>query len=144
MRLLARTAPLPCIDTLSFAFGFEDNMWSWGMQAFTNKQMLVCDDEQRADKRARATAKRSTINEYAYMHWPNTRFRSHTKQLGGAPVAACIHNSSGHNASIARFICFTPEVIFHSRVIGACPVTTDCIVAMSWCEINRPCLTQAF
>ena len=29
------------------------------------------------------------------------------------------------------FICFPPEVIFRSRVIGACPVTTDCIVAMS-------------
>ena len=28
------------------------------------------------------------------------------------------------------FICFPPEVIFRSRVIGACPVTTDCIVAM--------------
>ena len=27
--------------------------------------------------------------------------------------------------------CFPPEVIFRSRVIGACPVTTDCIVAMS-------------
>ena len=26
---------------------------------------------------------------------------------------------------------FPPEVIFRSRVIGACPVTTDCIVAMS-------------
>ena len=31
----------------------------------------------------------------------------------------------------AVFICFLPEVIFSSRVIGACPVTTDCIVAMS-------------
>ena len=29
------------------------------------------------------------------------------------------------------FICFPPEVIFRSRVIGACPVTTDCIVTMS-------------
>ena len=29
------------------------------------------------------------------------------------------------------FICFPSEVIFRSRVIGACPVTTDCIVAMS-------------
>ena len=29
------------------------------------------------------------------------------------------------------FICFPPEVIFRSRAIGACPVTTDCIVAMS-------------
>ena len=28
------------------------------------------------------------------------------------------------------FICFSPEVIFRSRVIGACPVTTDCIVAI--------------
>ena len=26
------------------------------------------------------------------------------------------------------FICFPPEVIFRSRVIGACPVTTDCII----------------
>ena len=33
--------------------------------------------------------------------------------------------------SSSVFICFPPEVIFHSRVIGACPVTTDCIVAMS-------------
>ena len=31
-------------------------------------------------------------------------------------------------------ICFPPEVIFRSRVIGACPVTTDCIVAMTQCE----------
>ena len=31
-------------------------------------------------------------------------------------------------------ICFPPEVIFRSRVVGACPVTTDCIVAMSECE----------
>ena len=29
------------------------------------------------------------------------------------------------------FICFPPEVIFPSRVTGACPVTTDCIVATS-------------
>ena len=28
-------------------------------------------------------------------------------------------------------ICFPPEVIFRFRVIGACPVTRDCIVAMS-------------
>ena len=27
------------------------------------------------------------------------------------------------------FICFPPEIIFRSRVIGAGPVTTDCIVA---------------
>ena len=26
---------------------------------------------------------------------------------------------------------YPPEVIFRPRVIGACPVTTDCIVAMS-------------
>ena len=31
----------------------------------------------------------------------------------------------------SAIICFPPEVIFRSRVIGACPVTTDCIVAMS-------------
>ena len=38
------------------------------------------------------------------------------------------------------FFCFTffhPEVIFHSRVIGACPVITDCILAMSKCENNN-------
>ena len=29
------------------------------------------------------------------------------------------------------FICFPPEVIFRSRFIGACPVTTDSIVVMS-------------
>ena len=29
------------------------------------------------------------------------------------------------------FICFPPKIIFRSRVIGACPVTADCIVAMS-------------
>ena len=28
MRLIARSAPLACTNTLSFAFGFEDNMWS--------------------------------------------------------------------------------------------------------------------
>ena len=31
----------------------------------------------------------------------------------------------------SAFICFPPEVIFRSRVVGACPVTTDCMVAMS-------------
>ena len=30
-----------------------------------------------------------------------------------------------------RFIRFPPEVIFRSRAIGTCPVTTDCIAAMS-------------
>ena len=35
------------------------------------------------------------------------------------------------------FICFPPEVIFRSRVTEACPVTTDCIVAMSYCENNN-------
>ena len=34
-------------------------------------------------------------------------------------------------------ICFTAEVIFRSRVIGACLVTTDCIVAMSYCQNNN-------
>ena len=29
------------------------------------------------------------------------------------------------------FISFPAEVVFRSRVIGACPVTTDCIVAIS-------------
>ena len=29
------------------------------------------------------------------------------------------------------FICFLSEVIFCSRGIGACPMTTDCIVVMS-------------
>ena len=29
---------------------------------------------------------------------------------------------------------FPPELIFHSRVSGACPVTTDCILAMSLYE----------
>ena len=38
---------------------------------------------------------------------------------------------------ILFFICFPPEVIFRSRVTGACPVTTDCIVAMSSCENNE-------
>ena len=37
------------------------------------------------------------------------------------------------------FIRFPPELIFRSTtaVIGACPVTTDCIVAMSKCENNN-------
>ena len=29
---------------------------------------------------------------------------------------------------------FVPEIFFHSRVIVACPVTTDSIMAMSSCE----------
>ena len=29
------------------------------------------------------------------------------------------------------FVFLLSEVIFRSRVVGACPVTTDCIVAMS-------------
>ena len=32
---------------------------------------------------------------------------------------------------------FSPEVMFHSRVVGAWPVTMDCIVAMSSCENNN-------
>ena len=32
---------------------------------------------------------------------------------------------------LSVFICFPPEVIFRYRVIGACSVTTDCIVSMS-------------
>ena len=32
---------------------------------------------------------------------------------------------------IFSFICFPPEAFFRSRVIGACPVTTDCIATMS-------------
>ena len=32
---------------------------------------------------------------------------------------------------------FPPQVIFRSRDIGACPVTTDCILAISWCENNN-------
>ena len=32
---------------------------------------------------------------------------------------------------------FPPEVIFRTGVIGACPVTTDCIVTMSSCENNN-------
>ena len=35
------------------------------------------------------------------------------------------------------FIYFPPEVIFRSRVMGACLVDTDCIVAMSKCENNN-------
>ena len=31
---------------------------------------------------------------------------------------------------LLRSICFPPEEMFRSRVTGACPVTTDCIVAM--------------
>ena len=38
---------------------------------------------------------------------------------------------------LVHYICFPPEVIFRSRVIGACPVTTDCIAAMSLCENNN-------
>ena len=37
----------------------------------------------------------------------------------------------------SAFSCFPPEVVFRSRVVGACPVTTDCIVAMSYCENNN-------
>ena len=33
-------------------------------------------------------------------------------------------------------ICCPPEVIFHTRVVGACPVTADCVVAMSLFEIK--------
>ena len=35
------------------------------------------------------------------------------------------------------FVCVPTEVVFRSRVIGACPVTTECIVAMSSCENNN-------
>ena len=54
------------------------------MQAFTDEH--VCDgDEQKADKRARATSMPTCIDQ--------TRLQSHTKQVGGGPVAPCIHNS---------------------------------------------------
>ena len=36
---------------------------------------------------------------------------------------------------IFRF-CFPPEVILRSRVIGACPMTTDCIVATVWVNVR--------
>ena len=35
------------------------------------------------------------------------------------------------------FSCVPPEVIFPSRVIGTCPVTADCIVAMGSCDYNN-------
>ena len=93
MRLIARSAPLACTNTLSFAFGFEDNMWSWSMQAFTNEH--VCDgDEQKADKRARATSMPTCIDQ--------TRLQSHTKQVGGGPVAPCIHNSIAHTCKYGK------------------------------------------
>ena len=36
------------------------------------------------------------------MHWPNTRLQSHTKQVGGGPVAACIHNSIAHTCKYGK------------------------------------------
>ena len=48
------------------------------------------------------------------------------------------------HVSSCVFICFPPEVIFRSRVIGACPVTTDCIVAMSYCENNNNIIRGRF
>ena len=39
--------------------------------------------------------------------------------------------------SSSVFICFPPEEIFRSRLIGAGPVTTDRIVAISLCENNN-------
>ena len=38
MRLIARRAPLACINTLSFAFDFGGNMWSRSVQVFINEQ----------------------------------------------------------------------------------------------------------
>ena len=43
----------------------------------------------------------------------------------------------GYQGIIFCFYYFPPEVVFHPRVIGACPVTADCIVAMSKCENNN-------
>ena len=40
------------------------------------------------------------------------------------------------HVSSCVFICFPPEVIFRSRVIGACPMTTDCIVATVWVNVR--------
>ena len=42
-----------------------------------------------------------------------------------------------HGRTHSWRICFPPEVVFRSWVIGACPVTTDCIVAMSSWENNN-------
>ena len=44
-------------------------------------------------------------------------------------VATAANKISSVDAVI--HICFAPEVIFRSRTVGACPVTTDCIVAMT-------------
>ena len=40
--------------------------------------------------------------------------------------------------TVLKLFCFVfpSEVILHLRVIRACPVTTDCIVAMTSCENN--------
>ena len=38
---------------------------------------------------------------------------------------------------LSFFFCFPPELIVRSRFVGACPVTTDCIVAISSCENNN-------
>ena len=63
------------------------------MQAFTNEH--VCDgDEQNADKRARATSMPTCIDQ--------TRLQSHTKQVGGGPVAPCIHNSIAHTCKYGK------------------------------------------
>ena len=39
--------------------------------------------------------------------------------------------------------CFPPGVISHSRVIGACPATTEYIVAISECENNSVLLQES-
>ena len=43
-------------------------------------------------------------------------------------VQYTIFFSYGVYAYYLCFFVFPPEVIFRSRVVGACPVTTDCIV----------------
>ena len=46
-----------------------------------------------------------------------------------APASARIPHQFGRNRQCTHFFFVFAEVIFRSRVIGACPVTTDCIVA---------------
>ena len=69
----------------------------------------------------------------------NTELKTQAQELKRKLLLKLIHSM--------EFVCtpeyyfpfllvFIHEVIFRSRVTGACPVTADCVVAMSSCENN--------
>ena len=60
---------------------------------------------------------------------PCEKHAINSRELRERNIRTCFFSVIVCTSIIFCFICFPPEVFFHLRVIGACPVTTDCIVA---------------